>query len=220
MKFITPDWPFSHKIQAYTSLRHTNSHQELIKLLNLPSEPIWLKQIHSNNALEAKDENLLQEADASFTDQTNKVCVVATADCLPLLVCNKAASWVAAIHGGWRGLASGIIAATLKNYPGKPEDLFVWMGPAISQENFVVGLDVYSAFTSQDASLEIAFRAVQTDKWVADLYTIAAKQLNQFGVSRIFGANYCTYRDKDLFFSYRREKEQAGRMASLIWIAS
>lgn len=240
MHFLKPDWPAPHYIRAYTTLRHswgekqqiyTNKNQEdrnsrvseienmqLKALLNLPEKAIWLTQTHSSIAIEARPEHNNQIADASYTSQPTRVCAVLTADCLPLLVCNQQGTHVAAIHAGWRGLASGIIESTLLAFPPPFHDLLIWLGPAIGQQKFEVGQDVFDAFTRSSPISKTAFLPYTEGKWLANLYHLAKIRLNQQGITQIYGGDFCTYTQDDMFFSYRRDHGMTGRMASLIWI--
>lgn len=224
MKYLQPDWPAPQQVKAYTTLRHgwhsrhTPLTPPLSELLSLPAEPIWLKQIHGRHVLKALPQHTDQAADASYTDTHHHVCVVMTADCLPILLCHKAGTHVAAIHAGWRSLAQGIVAATLDALAQPGDQLLAWLGPAISTQHFEVGQDVYEAFTESDPSLVVAFKAHTPGKWFADLYAIARLKLQQRGVTAIYGGQYCTYAQPELFYSYRREPTQTGRMASLIWL--
>lgn len=233
MNYLTPDWNAPAHIKAYTTTRigcpltlpydalqlsGSDESKRLGALLHLPAEPIWLKQTHSNLATEATDSNRGMIADASFSAQTRQICLVFTADCLPLLICNKSGTHVAAIHAGWRGLANGIIENTIRALNQPPESLLVWLGPAIGPSKFEVGRDVYDAFVSQHSESNPAFKPHGDEKWLANLYTLASVRLNKLGITGIFGGNYCTFSQDDLFYSYRRDKGQTGRMASLIWI--
>jgi len=223
MKYIQPDWPAPCNIKACTTLRDTwgsqgsKSKNELRSLLDLPDEPIWVTQTHSNIALEATQDNKNREADATFTDQPNRICAILTADCLPLLFCNKQGTHVAAAHAGWRGLAGGVIESTLEGLNLPAEDTLVWLGPAIGPQKFEVGQDVFDAFTAQHAGSATAFQPQQPGKWLADLYELARIRLSLRGITQIYGGNFCTHTQSDLFFSYRRDQGQPGRMASLIW---
>lgn len=230
MDFIQPDWPAPSHVKACTTLRSIWGHQDtnlkeysarqqLKTLLNLPSEPVWINQIHGALAIEAQPQNMDKDADATYTSNVNHICIVTTADCLPILICNKQGTHVAAIHAGWRGLASGIIEATVKAMQLPSDDLLVWLGPAIGPQKFEVGKDVYDAFTSQHPESAAAFLPNRPNKWLADLYSLAKIRLNSQGVKQIYGGNFCTYSQEDLFFSYRRDKGQTGRLASLIWIS-
>jgi YfiH family protein len=241
MTFITPNWPAASKIKAFSTTRqngfslapfdsfnlaeHVDDKVENVKrnriklqtILQLPAEPFWLSQIHSTKVVEAKCDSSYPIADASYTSTTNTICAVLTADCLPLLICDKKASCVAAVHAGWKGLANGIIEETLKtlNIPG--EELLVWLGPAIGPDTFEVGEDVLQKFMEYDSHAKKAFRALPNNKWLANIYELAKQRLLNFGVTEIYGGEFCTFTQKDKFFSYRRDK-QTGRMASLIWI--
>lgn len=227
MKCIYPDWPAPKNIKSFTTTRKTwgqsnpksvEEQQRFVSLFNLPEDPIWLTQTHSNQVVAATPENKNQNADAAYTSQPQRICVVLTGDCLPILICNRAGTIVSAIHAGWRGMASGIIENTLQAMQSPADSLLVWLGPAISQQKYEVGRDVYEAFINQCPEAAPAFQVHKPEKWLADLYQIAKIKLNLQGISAIFGGNFCTYQQDDLFFSARREKEQAGRMASLIWM--
>lgn len=230
MTHITPDWPAPASVKAFTTTRTTwgspdpgsNDPAErarLKSLLSLPADPIWLKQTHSTIAVPAEYTKVNCEADASYTDQPDRVCLVLTADCLPVLVCNQQGTQVAAIHAGWRGLANGVIENTIQAMKTDPAQLLVWFGPAIGPQKFEVGIDVYQAFTQNNAKLDTCFIPSTPEKWLANLYELAAARLNHIGVNKIYGGEYCTYTQNDLFFSYRRDQAKTGRMASMIWIA-
>lgn len=187
--------------------------QLLVQQLQLPAEPHWLEQVHGCDV--STDSCALIQADAAMTTQPGKVCVVMTADCLPLLITDQQGSCVAAIHAGWRGLANGVIAQTIKQIPVAVAELLVWLGPAIGPQHFEVGADVFDAFVRQDEQYRAAFRD-HNDKWLMNIYQAARLQLQSLGVRDISGGDYCTYEDAQHFYSYRRER-QTGRMASLIW---
>ncbi len=217
--FIKPDWPAPTHIRAYSTLRSAGdvkaNREQLKKILNLPTEPIWLKQTHSAIAIPALPENRDEIADASFTSHPKHICLVFTADCLPLLVCNRAGTHVAAIHAGWRGLASGVIENTLKALNLPADDLLVWLGPAIGPTKFEVGEDVHQLFDSE--SQNMAFHPFN-QRWLADIFALARLQLQRLGVTHIYGGEHCTYSNEEWFFSYRRDGNFIGRMASLIYI--
>lgn len=220
---IKPNWPAPQNITAFTTVRSIEvakypERNNLKTVLDLPSEPIWLNQTHSNIVIPALSENRDKIADASFTNQANQVCAVTTADCLPILLCQAQGSHVAAIHAGWRGLVSGIIVATLKQLNLPPQEMLAWIGPCISQTHYEVGDEVRDAFLKVDADTGAAFIPSPNQRWLADLHAIACLQLRKQGVTQIFGGDYCTYSDEKTFFSYRRDKEYNGRMASLIWL--
>jgi polyphenol oxidase len=228
MKYIKPDWPAPSPIKAYTTVRtgwgannpdYMKESRDLESLLSLPEQPIWIKQKHTAIAIEAALKNKEQIADATYTSQCNRICIVLTADCLPILICNQQGTHVAAIHAGWRGLASGIIEATVQALQQPAQELLVWLGPAIGPQKFEVGRDVYDAFTHQSTESATAFTAYTEGKWLADLYALARIRLKWQGISQIYGGHFCTYTQEDLFFSYRRDKGITGRMASLIWVS-
>lgn len=184
----------------------------------LPSEPYWLQQTHSSEALivpQSYQKHAINEADASITRNPNHVCAVLTADCLPLLITNTEGTEVAAIHAGWRGLANGIIDATIGKMVTSPEQLHVWLGPAIGPTAFEVGEDVFQTFTVMNDMNQACFVKVG-DKYLCNIYQLARIQLNSLGVGYVSGGDYCTFEKPELFYSYRREGV-TGRMASLIW---
>lgn len=229
MKYIQANWPAPASVKAYTTLRtgwgsgkhdpaDLKARAALKDLLALPNDPIWINQTHSNIALEALPTNKECIADATYTAQRNQVCVVLTADCLPVFICNKQGTQVAVIHAGWRGLANNIIENTLHKMHVCAEDALVWLGPAIGPTRFEVGRDVYDAFVGRHSESANAFLAQPTEKWLADLYSLAKIRLKLQGIAQVYGGEYCTYSQNELFFSYRRDKGGAGRMANVIWI--
>ena len=234
MNIITPNWPAPVNIRAFTTTRTSwgdniggigtitpEEGDRLRTLLSLPSDPVWIQQTHSVTAVAAEISYDNQPADASYTGEPDQVCVVLTADCLPILICDSQGTQVAAIHAGWRGLANGIVENTvhamLKN-PATTSDLMAWMGPAIGPEKFEVGADVYHAFTDNDPDCKPCFTPGAPGKWLANLFKLAARRLNKLGITSVFGGEYCTHTQQDLFYSYRRDGSSTGRMASLIWI--
>lgn len=240
--FIKPDWPAPTQIKAFTTTRiggfssapyntlnlgkdvgddliNVEKNRALLqKQLQLPSEPLWLKQTHGIDVVQAESQHPYVNADASFTLQKNIVCTVQTADCLPILICDRAATCVAAIHAGWKGLVAGIIEATIKTIKIPGKELLVWLGPAIGPQTFEVGRDVYEKFTLHDSNATAGFKQINTEKWLANIYLLATQRLHACGVDAIYGGNFCTYTDKENFFSYRRDKT-TGRMNTLIWIS-
>lgn len=194
------------------------SNREMLRqLLALPAEPIWLDQTHSHQVIEARNNDVLHQADASWTSRPDIVCAVLTADCLPVFFTNRGGSVVAIAHAGWRGLCDGVISATLNASGIHPEDCLVWLGPAISQQNFEVGVDVYERFSDKDKDNAQAFVRQDSEHWLCNLYQLACIELEKRGVKNIFGGDFCTYADRERFYSFRRDG-QTGRMASLIWI--
>ncbi len=224
--YLKPEWPAPHSIRAYTSTRlsgsSTGPYAHLIQDLSLPNEPIWLKQVHGNVAVSldvpyTSFAGNSPTADASYTHQTNRVCAVLTADCLPILLADREGRAVAAIHAGWRGLLKGVIDATVQNLRVPPENLLAWLGPAIGPEMFEVGEEVRTAYLERDPQYAVAFKP-HRNRWLADLYHLARLDLNQLGVSALYGGNFCTYQDQRRFYSHRRDNGRTGRMATLIWI--
>ena len=190
--------------------------------LSLPSKPYWLRQIHENNVIELPCNQNLLNADASFTTQEKIVCAVRTADCLPILLTNVNGDFVSAIHAGWRSMASGIIENTLNKIKSKSE-IIAWLGPSIDEESYEVGHQVFDVFTEYDPDSKCGFKKLPTNKYLLNLPKIALYKLRKKGVTKLFGASvdesFCTYRDKDSFYSFRRDGK-TGRMATLIWIDS
>lgn len=228
IKPIQPDWPAPASVKAYTTVRDLwgnqssqspKAREHLKTVLNLPSLPIFLNQTHSDIALEALPQHMDHIGDGSFTHTANRICVALTADCLPVLICNQQGTAVAAAHAGWRGLAAGIVENTIKALNEPLDNLFIWLGPAIGPQKFEVGEDVVAAFTQNDAEAMQGFHALSNQKWLADIYTLAKHRLQRLGIAKhhIYGGGRCTYTESDTFYSFRREKDQAGRMASLIW---
>lgn len=183
----------------------------------LPAEPGWLRQVHSARVVElGGDTN--PEADASFTRQAGQVCAVLTADCLPVLFCDRAGSVVAAAHAGWRGLAGGVLEATVAAMQVDPGAILAWMGAAIGPQAFEVGDEVRTIFVGQHPEAASAFVPHGPGKWLADIYRLARIRLNAAGVEAVYGGGRCTFGEADVFFSYRRDGV-TGRMASLVWLA-
>lgn len=186
--------------------------------VQLPAEPAWLKQIHGTTVVDAGPDVLT--ADASVTRQAGCVCAVLTADCLPVLFCDRAGRVVAAAHAGWRGLAQGVLEATVAAMQVPPAEVLAWMGAAIGPDAFEVGDEVRQAFIKQHPEAAAAFVAHPSGvpgKWLADIYQLARNRLNRVGVQAIYGGGRCTFNEAGHFYSYRREGV-TGRMASLIWL--
>ncbi len=240
---IIPNWSAPANIKAYSTTRlggmssppydslNLGAHcgddaqtvrrnrQLLQNALELPSQPVWLKQIHSRNVIELPAP-VDSEADAAFTRQARQVCAVLTADCMPVLFCNASGDCVAVAHAGWRGLVAGILENTLKTADFVPHLTYAWLGPAIGAQAFEVGDEVRQAFLAHSADTAKAFTPVREKPahWLADLYLLATQRLQQVGVKHIFGGDFCTYGDKTRFFSYRRDNI-TGRMATLIYFS-
>lgn len=188
----------------------------LMQTLRLPGEPYWLDQQHGTEIQEAQAAPELAQADASYTSCAGPVCVVQTADCLPVLLCSRRGDWVAVAHAGWRGIAANVLQATVRAYPGLPENLLAWLGPAISAEFYEVDDPVRAALGEELAS--VALRPSEhVGRWLLDLTSAATWQLEQAGIGHCCGAEECTFRDKRRFYSYRRDRT-TGRMATMIWM--
>lgn len=185
----------------------------------LGARPVWLRQVHGAGVLRLDAETPDRPdtpADACWTSERGIACVVSVADCLPVLLASADGTVVGAAHAGWRGLAAGILEATISAMAAPGDRLLAWLGPAIGPAAFEVGADVVSAFTADDAGAASAF-VVKTDgKWGCDLYALARRRLRGMGVERVYGGGHCTFNDEQYFYSYRREGV-TGRMASLIW---
>jgi len=239
--YLTPTWQAPNNIGALNTTRKGGESQPPFASLNLglhvgdnvnavnanraklnaqlPAAPIWLNQIHSSDVInvdEHFDNTRLHDGDALFTRIKNQPLAIMTADCLPILLASRCGTEIAAIHGGWRGLAANIIACTLAQFSVARADIIAWLGPAIGASQFEVGDEVKSAFVAQHPSHHNAFVAEPHNKFMADIYSIAKQQLNLLGVSSVAGGEYCTVIQPELFFSYRRDG-QTGRMASVIW---
>ncbi len=246
VQFLEPDWPQPESIGTIITTRSGGVSEAPYDSLNLamhvaddPSHVSqnrkavseccgvstdtyqwqWMEQVHSANVATINSAIDPPAADGLRTTQKGIVCCVLTADCLPVLICNNAGTEVAVAHGGWRGLAGGILTNMLDSMQSMPEMLMVWLGPAIGPCHFEVGADVREQFLGGDLGGEVEqhFEPKPAGKFMVDLYGIAKSQLSSLGVKQIYGGEYCTYRDSDLFFSYRREGE-TGRMLSAIYI--
>jgi YfiH family protein len=194
-------------------------------LLNtlLPSEPVWLEQVHGTVVANADLAGCRTVADASIARRG--VCVVMTADCLPVLLCDQAGTVVGAAHAGWRGLVAGVIEATVREMGVEPVELMAWLGPAISQKAFEVGAEVREEFIKADPAATDAFTPSplqgeaggESRKYLADIYALARLRLTALGITQIYGGDRCTYGEPEQFFSYRRDGV-TGRQGSFIWI--
>ena len=244
---IRPDWPAPEAVQALTTTRRggisaghwaslnladhvgdeplavQENRRYLRKVLDLPAEPAWLQQVHGNSVVEIEAVSVgslleLPKADASVVRAPGQVSVVLTADCLPVLFCDRAGSCVAAAHAGWRGLATGVLESTVQMMGVAPGELLVWLGPAIGPQAFEVGDEVRRAFVEQHPQTVEAFTRSTRQRWLADLYQLARMRLSAAGVQAVYGGDLCTFTEADLFYSYRRDAV-TGRMASLIWLS-
>lgn len=235
---IQPNWPAPPNVQAYTTTRQGGNSKSNYESLNLAlhvgddrdtvlqnrrilphhQDIVWLEQVHSATCIELQSGSAQNQiADASVCHEVGLVCAVMTADCLPILMCNKQGQQVAAVHAGWRGLADGVLENTLLKMTSEPGQILAWLGPAISQAHFEVGEDVRQAFSAYPRAF---IASVNSNKFMADLYLIARLKLAALGVRDVYGGEYCTYSQTDMFYSHRRSghlaKGNTGRMLSAI----
>jgi YfiH family protein len=239
LDWIVPDWPAPPHVCALSTTRNgragekfdlTRSDPQFETARNelrrwLPADPIWLAQVHgiaicdadAVSALRSRD---LPEADGAMARTPNTVCTVHSADCLPVLLTDTEGSVVAAAHAGWRGLAAGVIEATLAAMRTPPAAVLAWLGPAIGPQAFEVGADVFAAHCAEDPGALQCFSPHRPGKWLADLYALTRRRLERAGVVAIHGGGRCTLSEPGTFYSYRREGAAAGRMATLIWIVT
>ncbi len=239
--FLWPDWPAPAPVRAvcttrvggisrspYASLNlgdHVGDDPRVVAqnrawlrgVLNLPADPSWLLQVHGADTVDAAVQTRPCQADAAYTDRPGVVCAVLTADCLPLLLCDRVGTRVAAVHAGWRGLAGGVIERALESFSAPGSELMAWLGPAIGPRAFEVGEEVRAEFVAHDAVAAAAFQPARAGHWYADLYTLARQRLVACAVTAVYGGEHCTYTDPTRFYSYRRDGS-TGRMASLIWL--
>ena len=236
--WVVPDWPAPPNVKALITTRTGGVSREPFASLNLglrtaddpqavaanrqrlraclPQEPKWLRQIHGSDVVEADALTNAPEADASVARRPNTVCAVLVADCIPVLLADRAGTTVAIAHAGWRGLARGVIKNAIKRMALPPEGLIAYLGPGIGPRAFEVGADVRSAFLSRGAQSEAAFTPHAPGKWLADLFLLARHALLRAGVTNVHGGGLCTHSDARRFFSYRRDRV-TGRMAAVIW---
>ena len=239
--WIVPDWPAPEVVRAlsttrmggfsaapYESLnlgdhvgdepsRVRRNRKYLMQRLGLASDPPWLQQVHGCEVVMCGQTGLAPQADAITAVAPGEVCAVLTADCLPVLLCDRSGKQVAAVHAGWRGLQAGVIESAVASFGESRDQILAWLGPAIGPEAFEVGSEVRDAFMRIHPRDEQAFSPGRNNRWMADIYQLARNRLKQCDVSFVGGGEYCTHSDPDRFFSYRRDGI-TGRMASLIWI--
>jgi polyphenol oxidase len=241
--WLVPDWPVPPGVQARVTTRHMAGHSlapfdslnlgdrcgddaaavdanraAVVEQLGLPAAPCWLRQVHGSGVWVADSPAPAidpPEADAAVTTHSGQVLAVLTADCLPVLFCASDGSEVAVVHAGWRGLAAGVIEATLASMQTRPSAIVAWLGPAIGPSSYEVGEEVREAFLDIDAEAGDAFAATRSGHWHCDLYRLARLRLSTSGVQQIAGGGFDTRVDPR-FYSYRRDP-RCGRFASLIW---
>lgn len=193
----------------------------LVEHAALPSPPHWLRQVHGAGVLRfetpAPADAVEPEADASVTSARGVVLAVLTADCLPVLFCSDSGDEIAAAHAGWRGLAAGVLEATVAAMRTPASGLMAWLGPAAGPQAYEIGKDVREAFVSRDPDAASAFSPTRVDHWHVDLYALARRRLDAAGVKRVHGGGLCTISEPGRFYSHRRD-QRSGRMASVIWM--
>jgi YfiH family protein len=241
MDLIRPDWPAPPGVRAASTLRtggvsrgpfdtfnlaahvgddpaHVHENRKRLReQLRLKAEPFWLSQVHGTRVIRTSAPGAAPEADAAYTIDSEEVCAILTADCLPVLFAARDGTRIAAAHAGWRGLSAGVLEETVRTLGVPPTQLIAWLGPAIEQEHFEVGDEVRAAFLAHDAAAASAFVPHGQGKWLADLYAIARQRLRRLGLEAISGGDRGTYRERAAFFSHRRDG-RCGRMATLIWM--
>lgn len=241
MDWIVPDWPAPDNVRAFVTTRaggvsegefasmnlglssgdepaHVERNRAIVRS-RLPSDPVYLVQVHGTDVA---DLGLLAagerpRADAAVSARRGRAAAVLVADCMPLLLCDRAGNRVAAAHAGWRGLAAGVIENAVAALRAPAGDVIAWMGPAIGPDAFEIGPEVREAFLAVDPGAHGAFRAHTPGKYLADLYTLARRRLARIGVASVHGGGFCTFHEPQRFFSYRRVKA-SGRMGAFIWM--
>jgi YfiH family protein len=244
-KYVIPQWPVPEQIKSVSTTRQPGCSTEPFNSFNLgthvgddpavveknravlqsdcslPAAPQWLNQVHG--CVVHRVDHVTESvpvADAAWTNTPNCVLSIMTADCLPVLLASRSGDCVAALHGGWRGLAEGVVKATVDALPvHDPADLIAWLGPAIGPQHFEVGAEVRSAFVNKGKAFSRCFvKTAGVDKYLADIFEIGRLCLHGAGVLSVHGGGVCTFKEKNRFFSHRRDAGKTGRMASLIWI--
>lgn len=241
IKYLIPDWPAPATVKALVTTREGGfssgafasgnlarhvgddiyavlaNRARLLEQLNLPSLPCWLEQVHGSRVVSASLAMRGQRADASVAFHEQQVCVIMTADCLPVFLCDRQGRRVGLVHAGWRGLLAGVIDNSVRALALPASDLMAYLGPAIGPTAFEVGAEVRAQFVAQNRENALYFRPVAAGKFLADLYGLARARLLRLGLTAIYGGQHCTHQQEAQFYSYRRDG-QTGRMASLIWL--
>lgn len=239
---VVPDWPAPPRVRAFSTTRAggvsdppfeslnlsfssgddpervEQNRSRVISALNLPEPPRWLKQVHGTRVVDAEMALDRPHADASIASRPGQVLAVMTADCVPVLLCDRGGRRIGAAHAGWRGLAAGVLQSAVAALEGDPSELLAWLGPGIGPQAFEVGPEVREAFTTDDPEAARCFRKGNGDRLLADLYQLARRRLGRAGVNAVFGGEYCTFSEPAKFFSYRREGKRSGRMGTFIWL--
>ncbi len=236
---IVPDWPAPARVRALVTTRAGGASSGRYSSFNLgarvgddtlavrhnrallrelvPGEPVWMRQAHGTRVIDAARAARHEEADGAVARAPGAVCVVLTADCLPVLLCDREGGAVGIAHAGWRGLAGGVIESVVTAMDVAPRRLIAWLGPGIGRDAYEVGRDVHDAFVASDKDAAQAFAPSGAGKYKADLDALARRRLEKCGVGEVHGGAFCTHRDSERFFSHRRDGV-TGRMASLIWL--
>ena len=237
-EWICPDWPAPAGVRALITTRAGGVSNGAYASLNLglrvgddpdsvkrnraivraflPAEPVWMKQVHGVRVIEAERASSDAEADAAVTRQPGCVCAVLTADCLPVLLCDRSGGAIGIAHAGWRGLAAGVIENTVRSMSAPEGGLIAYLGPGIGAPVYEVGEEVRDVFVRPDPAAGAAFMPGAPGKFFADLYELARHRLGAAGVGEVHGGGFCTLSDAR-FFSFRRDRT-TGRMASMIWL--
>lgn len=257
---IVPDWPAPARVHAastqraggvsrgpYASLNLSTAvgddativsrnRRILAEFLDLPAEPLWLRQVHGTRVLDLDGGDLpaatrrtdrtfpgaststpLPAADGAVTSRPGLPCAVLTADCLPVLLCDTSGSCVGVAHAGWRGLAGGVLESAVSRMSVAASRLLAWVGPGIGPGAYEVGGEVLAQFAATDPNAARCFSPNPNGRWQADLYGLARQRLRAAGVEAVYGGGWCTHTEPELFFSHRREAP-CGRMATVIWL--
>ncbi|MGY5452304.1 peptidoglycan editing factor PgeF [Agarivorans sp. MS3-6] len=186
---------------------------------HMPTKVCWLKQVHSTKVVDAtRCAGQQIEADGSYTSRPEAACVVMTADCLPILLCDQQGTVVSAVHAGWRGLVNGVVENAVAKMNRDPATLMAWMGPAIGPSAFEVGQEVKREFEKHDPQAQLAFKpSFHPNKYLADIFALAELRFKRVGLTEIYSDRQCTFTSPQQFYSYRREAT-TGRMAAAIWL--
>jgi polyphenol oxidase len=206
---IEPDWRAPRRVRAFVTTRDFGDVSTADVRRLLPADPVWLKQVHGKRVVES---GVGGEADAVVARKPGEVCAIMIADCMPVLFADEAGTVVGAAHAGWRGLAAGVLEATMEAMNVPPKKLHAWLGPAIGPQAYEVGEDVRVAFSSYPH----AFVPTRPGHWLLDLYAVAHDKLK--GLKSVSGGGFCTYSQPERFFSYRRDRARE-RMGAFIWLA-
>ncbi len=241
LSWLVPEWPVPVGVRALSTFRHggasaapyaslnlgdhvgdlpqfvVENRRRLTVAAGLPAEPTWLAQVHGAGVADLDGDGVSRSADAAFSRRPGRICAILTADCLPILLAADSGDVVAAVHAGWRGLAGGVIEATIAALPVPPARLLAWLGPAIGPRHFEVGAEVRTALLEHDPGAEGAFTPNARGRYMADLDRLARRRLAALGVGRIYGGGECTFADENRYFSHRRDGV-TGRQATLIWL--